>query len=715
MENSSLFKFLIIFSSLFLLSHSEVFSSDTKDEYWAIRNADLSKLSPKLRVKFHREITDLGIALDLQEEKARFKDKKKFSYEQFLNDFSQILIPMAYANGIDYCLFGGWISQRNGLCRRPDSKLGKEASHAARTFQYDEKHDCGSRSLFRCNPLVFGPGVDGKLSGKYKNLNGVGDNKNSSKYGLCVDVSKGFANVTRDCKAASNYLDKEHDRSDKWRMGRHKTGFRGYRNVVATGCKSKKLSKGLCGTVETSLQLTMAVNQVQNVAKEVNKTQSPNCVKPVKTTQYVSPCKDVQNTLAHLKNALTSVKSNKDCGFNNVTAKIVSKKNVCSIPGIEGGFDGNKQAKVIISFFDGKGKIAGKKEIFIKGLRTEKSILNSIQSHNETYAGEGQSFTKACKKSKGSMPKLSCNKPRNHLVDELEESALKLSSLGVVKNAKEMISCGSNSVEIGLGEAGNKKFARKKDCPVQYTTEFMKAFHNDHKMPKKAYVKFSKDGKSVVYPFTFPFENKKRSLYKRLAQSDGIREYCEAKEKAAAPAKTSSAKSKPNARQIRARKLANIDKAKKATLREKSIRERFKLDSSLYLSEDQLYKLEGLMKEPLFKAIPLKIDDKGRIIINVSDYTYVKDSIMGTVKSKFNGHIISGPNENEEIVISSMNEAKIRELYKSSGSVGDLKPNELNFHLERMQRERNIKKKDYTINGVERVGTNVRVEYRFPE
>lgn len=74
----------------------------------------------------------------------------------------------AYENGGDsqaMCNFGGWMSllDKEGNCLPPWKSIVRENDGIADFGQpYTRKYSCGANGLFRCNPLVFGPGDDGK-------------------------------------------------------------------------------------------------------------------------------------------------------------------------------------------------------------------------------------------------------------------------------------------------------------------------------------------------------------------------------------------------------------------------------------------------------------------------------------------------------------------------------------------------------------------------
>jgi hypothetical protein len=117
-----------------------------------------------------------------------FADKDHMSYLsiiQILLFLSLFWIPQTQANSV--CFIGGWPSTvRNGVCQPPwnanfENNIG---------IRYDQNHFCGSSNLFRCNPILHGPG-DGSVP---EESNGQG-----LASGACVPYNGDFALADQLC------------------------------------------------------------------------------------------------------------------------------------------------------------------------------------------------------------------------------------------------------------------------------------------------------------------------------------------------------------------------------------------------------------------------------------------------------------------------------------------------------------------------------------
>ncbi len=99
-----------------------------------------------------------------------------------------------HAAGSGLCFFGGWPSyKRKGLCKEPWKYNTKESFG----ISYDSDHYCGNDNMFRCNPLLFGPG-DGE--------NREDDNGAGKSSGKCINFKKNGGNiksVTKQCFEAT--------------------------------------------------------------------------------------------------------------------------------------------------------------------------------------------------------------------------------------------------------------------------------------------------------------------------------------------------------------------------------------------------------------------------------------------------------------------------------------------------------------------------------
>lgn len=149
----SLFLLILVISNVFALEQSKV-----KDQY------ELLTLSE--RKEFHLLLMRNLIKRDLIT-KYQFKfplqdaPQKKMSF--YLHEFSDLFFSLAYANQINTCNFGGWVSllDETEQCLPPWSNAVKRNEHIARYgATYSGDYSCGGADLFRCNPLLFGAGPE---------------------------------------------------------------------------------------------------------------------------------------------------------------------------------------------------------------------------------------------------------------------------------------------------------------------------------------------------------------------------------------------------------------------------------------------------------------------------------------------------------------------------------------------------------------------------
>lgn len=142
-------------------------------------------------MNFHQAIVQLVLEIE---------ENQKFPTGKIIEGLTQkdiewikvfkLLMNEAYAEENQICFFGGWPSLKiGGYCRSP----WKYDDHALlKDFDphYDRNHYCGGANLFRCNPLLFGPG------------DGGGGNSLSPEYdsdkGMCIRFAK-ISEVSRLC------------------------------------------------------------------------------------------------------------------------------------------------------------------------------------------------------------------------------------------------------------------------------------------------------------------------------------------------------------------------------------------------------------------------------------------------------------------------------------------------------------------------------------
>jgi hypothetical protein len=74
--------------------------------------------------------------------------------------FNFIIGDVFAKNKEDVCFYGGWPSRMfRGKCQAP-WKNSNDIELKELGATYDSKYYCGGKKLFRCNPLLFGPGAD---------------------------------------------------------------------------------------------------------------------------------------------------------------------------------------------------------------------------------------------------------------------------------------------------------------------------------------------------------------------------------------------------------------------------------------------------------------------------------------------------------------------------------------------------------------------------
>lgn len=200
-----------LFSTFFLTTQISLAKSSKPkrvDPYASIRQADLSKLSQGLQIKFHEKLTHALVELEKNEKYPEYVPSKFSSIDllKFLQE--TILSTCTASENSQLCLFGGWPSIRNGSCSRPWSSAAKAASENLGVPGYDSGAYCGDEKLFRCNPLLFGPGIeDGAVTVEFPNVNGMKNNAEPWHSGICVDISDGYNGLSEKCQKASIRLD----------------------------------------------------------------------------------------------------------------------------------------------------------------------------------------------------------------------------------------------------------------------------------------------------------------------------------------------------------------------------------------------------------------------------------------------------------------------------------------------------------------------------
>ncbi len=102
------------------------------------------------------------------------------------------------------CFFGGWPSKVVGrYCQAPWKHKKNDELQAMNLLAYDKSARCGSSSLFRCNPTVFGTIPD-----NIKELSGVNLKASSAgNRGMCIEIKpRGYKDLTKQCVTAAKKI-----------------------------------------------------------------------------------------------------------------------------------------------------------------------------------------------------------------------------------------------------------------------------------------------------------------------------------------------------------------------------------------------------------------------------------------------------------------------------------------------------------------------------
>ncbi|MDA9189419.1 hypothetical protein N9O57_00390 [bacterium] len=154
---------ILIVMNLSLVLASSAFSGSKDFRYFKTKN-EFSK--------FHQNLTDLFIEIEKNETYAKLDLRGQKSILHYFFNFN------AYAIDQKICFFGGWPSIKVGSkCKRP-WEVDHYRELAKFNPRYDRRFSCGGSDKFRCNPILFGAGSDGK--------------------GHCITASS-FSNVTKSC------------------------------------------------------------------------------------------------------------------------------------------------------------------------------------------------------------------------------------------------------------------------------------------------------------------------------------------------------------------------------------------------------------------------------------------------------------------------------------------------------------------------------------
>lgn len=299
-------------------------------EYLYIENTDLSKLPLKQRVAAHKKMSAILVELEKEEKFPPYKPSK-LSKVDFYRFLSNLLVDGAIANeSSNMCLFGGWLSQRQGRCGVPWSSSATAIASSRETLAYDSKTYCGSSGLFRCNPLVFGPGIDtanlpGEVSERFPHLNGQNNSDSPYSSGICVDISDGYNGLSAKCQEASALLDNYRERP--WREtflnGENAAQFRALQTSIAEKCRESEEARGrlnadgMCSGLENMLGLTAAAVQAGKISDINIEDLFPQCSD---MTPNALPTCEAPNQpgLENLELALSELRNDSNCRFQGL-------------------------------------------------------------------------------------------------------------------------------------------------------------------------------------------------------------------------------------------------------------------------------------------------------------------------------------------------------------------------------------------------------------
>lgn len=404
---------------LFLFS-SHVFSQTTQ-ELEAISLTDIAKLPKTMQIKIHEKMTDILVQSEKFESYPSYVPSKFSSFDLWNFIHEGIIAPSYAHNSTELCLFGGWPSLRSGSCNRPWSTSAKALAESQNLPQYDSGAYCGDEKLFRCNPLLFGPGLEEDLvKNEFPNINGKKNNTSPFKAGICVDISSGYDGLSEKCQKASKRLDEIRvaNGKAKWRSSDFfdaeiASKFKSLQQVVMEKCGNEfdKLNKdGMCSSLNESLSLSAAAV----IAGEINGV-SPdmlfnNC--NVTSAKALPQChQDLHSDLRPLVDALEDLRKQRNCRFQGIQAHSSSEANPTGLADLKNcrsvvlgeasknGFNGKDSLKIKFHFIGAGNNRLGNIEAEIKKDMSKDAIMALITTNQNKSLFESQCNNSNCPKS----------------------------------------------------------------------------------------------------------------------------------------------------------------------------------------------------------------------------------------------------------------------------------------------------------------------------
>ena len=136
------------------LSFSNVFATDQQLEF----EKSLSEFK-----KFHHQLISVLNAKESREDFPSGPIIEGKSTEVIRSwNFFDYFLEEANAYDENRCFFGGWPRSRWVNVRPLEQNRQREFWGKCLGHTYDRAHNCGAKDFFRCNPVVFGPGSNGK-------------------------------------------------------------------------------------------------------------------------------------------------------------------------------------------------------------------------------------------------------------------------------------------------------------------------------------------------------------------------------------------------------------------------------------------------------------------------------------------------------------------------------------------------------------------------
>lgn len=398
----------------------EAFAQQAKD-LDAITKADISKLSKAMQIDFHEKVTELLVQSEKYETYPNYIPSK-FSSIDIIKFLNEGIISSSYANNsTQLCLFGGWPSLRSGTCNRPWSTNAKALAESKNLPQYDSSAYCGDDKLFRCNPLLFGPGLENDLVGnEFPQLNGKKNNTAPFKAGICVDISSGYDGLSDKCQKASKRLDEIRvaNGKPKWRSSDFfdaeiASKFKALQEVVMEKCGNDyaNLNKdGMC----TSLNESLSLSATAVLAGEINGISPDMLFTKCSVTSAVALPKchqDLHSDMRPLVDALEDLRQQRNCRFQGIQAHMSDEANPTGLADLQNcrsvvlgnaakdGFNRKDSLKFKFHFVGAGNNRLGNIEAEIKKDMSKDAIMALITTNENRALFESQCNDSNCPKS----------------------------------------------------------------------------------------------------------------------------------------------------------------------------------------------------------------------------------------------------------------------------------------------------------------------------